>query len=105
MPTYPDWERKVLEDPYENVDYILVHKYFENYEGDTLKFFGRTEEPSRYIQSITGTIDHIKAKNGLKITASSVLMSGTSGIMIEMRIIGKSKNGISQRRSTLGRNV
>jgi len=66
MPTYPEWEREVLEESYENVDYISLHKYFENYEGDTLNFFGKIEETGRYIQAIAGTIDHIKAKKRAK---------------------------------------
>jgi len=66
MPTYPDWEREVLDECYENVDYISLHKYFENYEGDTLNFFGKIEETGRYIQAIAGTIDHIKAKKRAK---------------------------------------
>jgi len=66
MPTYPDWEREVLEETYENVDYISLHKYFENYEADTLNFFGKIEETGRYIQTIAGTIDHVKAKKRAK---------------------------------------
>jgi len=66
MPTYPEWEREVLDECYENVDYISLHKYFENYEGDTLNFFGKIEETGRYIQAIAGTIDHIKAKKRAK---------------------------------------
>jgi len=66
MHTYPDWEREVLEKCYENVDYISLHKYFENHEADTLNFFGKIEETGRYIQAITGTIDHIKAKKRAK---------------------------------------
>ena len=31
MPTYPEWERDVLEECYENVEYISLHKYFGNY--------------------------------------------------------------------------
>jgi len=66
MPTYPEWEREVLEESYENVDYISLHKYFENYEGDTLNFFGKIEETGRYIQAISGTIDYVKAKKRAK---------------------------------------
>ncbi|RII36900.1 alpha-N-arabinofuranosidase [Pseudooceanicola sediminis] len=62
MPTYPEWERQVLEECYENVDYISLHKYFGNSSRDTLNFFGKVEETGRYIQAIGGVIDFVKAK-------------------------------------------
>jgi len=66
MATYPDWERQVLEECYENVDYISLHKYFGNKSKDTLNFFGKIEETGRYIQTIAGAIDFVKAKKRAK---------------------------------------
>lgn len=66
MPTYPDWERGVLEECYENVDYISLHKYFGNSSGDTLNYFGKIEETGRYIQAVGGVIDFVKAKKRAK---------------------------------------
>ncbi|WP_152047383.1 arabinosylfuranosidase ArfA [Aureimonas psammosilenae] len=66
MPTYPDWEREVLEECYENVDYISLHKYFGNSSHDTLNYFGKVEETGRYIQAIAGAIDFVKAKKRAK---------------------------------------
>lgn len=66
MPTYPDWEREVLEECYENVDYISLHKYFGNSSNDTLNYFGKIEETGRYIQAIGGVIDFVKAKKRAK---------------------------------------
>ncbi|WP_375175080.1 alpha-N-arabinofuranosidase [Pseudooceanicola sp.] len=66
MPTYPDWERQVLEECYENVDYISLHKYFGNSSHDTLNYFAKIEETGRYIQSIAGVIDYVKAKKRAK---------------------------------------
>lgn len=62
MPTYPEWERVVLEECYDNVHYISLHKYFGNNRKDTLNYFGKIEETGRYIQSIAGVIDYVKAK-------------------------------------------
>ncbi|WP_116653623.1 alpha-N-arabinofuranosidase [Pelagibacterium sediminicola] len=62
MPTYPEWEREVLEECYENVDYISLHKYFGNSSQDTLNFFGKIEETGRYIQTIAGVIDFVKTR-------------------------------------------
>lgn len=61
MPTYPDWEREVLEECYENVDYISLHKYFGNNSRDTLNYFAKIEQTGRYIQTIGGVIDFVKA--------------------------------------------
>lgn len=66
MPTYPEWERVVLEECYENVDYISLHKYFGNNGKDTLNFFGKVEETGRYIQAVAGAIDYVKAKKRAK---------------------------------------
>ena len=30
MPTFPDWEREVLENTYDSVDYISLHRYWDN---------------------------------------------------------------------------
>ena len=51
MPTYPEWEREVLEECYENVEFISLHKYFGNSSRDTLNYFGKIEETGRYIQA------------------------------------------------------
>lgn len=66
MPTYPEWERQVLEECYENVDYISLHKYYGNNSRDTLNFFGKIEETGRYIQTIGGVIDYVKSKKRAK---------------------------------------
>lgn len=34
MPTYPEWDRIVLEHTYELADYISIHRYFENFGDD-----------------------------------------------------------------------
>ncbi|EPX76591.1 alpha-N-arabinofuranosidase [Salipiger mucosus] len=66
MPTYPEWEREVLEECYESVDYISLHKYFGNRSRDTLNYFGKIEQTGRYIQTVGGVIDYVKAKKRAK---------------------------------------
>ncbi|AJQ96638.1 alpha-N-arabinofuranosidase [Gynuella sunshinyii] len=62
MPTYPEWEREVLDACYENVDYISLHKYFGNNSNNSLNFFAKTEATGRYIQAVSSIIDFTKAK-------------------------------------------
>lgn len=66
MPTFPEWERQILEECYENVDYISLHKYFDNHEHDSLNYFAKIDETGRYIDTIAGTIDYVKAKKRAK---------------------------------------
>ncbi|MGA1759813.1 MAG: alpha-N-arabinofuranosidase [Paracoccaceae bacterium] len=62
MKTYPEWERVVLEECYENVEYISLHKYFGNSSHDSLNYFSKIDETGRYIQTVAGIIDFVKAK-------------------------------------------
>ena len=62
MPTYPEWERTVLEATYDQVDYISLHMYFENYEKNPLEYLALSEKLDRYIGTVAGTIDFVKSK-------------------------------------------
>lgn len=62
MPTYPQWEATVLEETYDQVDYISLHMYFENYEKNTAEFLALPEKLDRYINTVGGVIDYVKAK-------------------------------------------
>jgi len=66
MPTYPQWEASVLEETYDQVDYISLHMYFENYEKKTSEFLALPEKLDRYIGTVGGVIDYVKAKKRSK---------------------------------------
>jgi alpha-L-arabinofuranosidase len=66
MKSYPEWEATVLEASYDSVDYISLHKYFGNEEQDTLNYYAKAIELDRYIVTIGGVIDYIKAKKRSK---------------------------------------
>ena len=66
MPTYPDWEREVLTECYDNVDYISLHTYWQNYERDPLNFLAKSVLLDRYIGTVSGIIDYVKAKKRSK---------------------------------------
>lgn len=66
MPTYPDWEATVLDHTYEEVDYISLHMYFDNKDGDTQTYLARSLELDRYIGGVAGVIDYVKAKKRSK---------------------------------------
>ncbi|WEX89815.1 alpha-N-arabinofuranosidase [Sinorhizobium garamanticum] len=66
MKTYPEWEATVLDASYDSVDYISLHKYFGNEEQDTLNYYAKAIDLDRYIVTIGGVIDYIKAKKRSK---------------------------------------
>ncbi len=66
MPTYPAWEAEVLTECYDNVDYISLHTYWQNYEQDTGNFLANTVLLDRYIQTVGSVIDYVKAKKRSK---------------------------------------
>jgi len=62
MPTYPDWEATVLDQCHDAVDHVSLHMYFENYEQDYLNFMAKSLVMDRYIETVSGVIDYVKAK-------------------------------------------
>jgi alpha-N-arabinofuranosidase len=66
MPTYPDWEREVLTECYENVDYISLHTYWSNHERDSPGFLAKSLLLDRYIDTVGGIIDFVRAKKRSK---------------------------------------
>jgi alpha-N-arabinofuranosidase len=66
MPTFPQWEATVLEETYDQVDFISLHMYFENYEKNTAEFLALPEKLDRYIGTVSGVIDYVKSKSRSK---------------------------------------
>lgn len=66
MPTYPAWEAEVLDLTYDNVDFISLHQYWDNWDNDYLNFVAKSVPVDRYIQTIGGVIDYVKAKKRSK---------------------------------------
>ena len=67
MPTYPDWERVVLEHTYDSVDHISLHMYFANRDEQHRQLSGAERTSStRYIGTVASTIDFVQAKKRSK---------------------------------------
>jgi alpha-L-arabinofuranosidase len=66
MPTYPDWEAEVLTECYDNVDFISLHTYWDNWDNDYLNFVAKSVSLDRYINTVGGIIDYVKAKKRSK---------------------------------------
>ena len=61
MPTFGEWERVVLTETYDQVDYVSIHRYYEEKDGDLASFLGSVVDMDRFIDSVVATADHVKA--------------------------------------------
>ncbi|WP_281282934.1 alpha-N-arabinofuranosidase [Rubellimicrobium rubrum] len=66
MPTYPEWERIVLEHTYESVDYLSLHMYSQNKAKNTAEYLALSETLDRYIGTIQSVINVVKANKRSK---------------------------------------
>ena len=64
MPLFGTWERIVLEETYDEVDYISCHAYYEPIRGDYGSFLASAVNMDRFIESVVATADHVKAVRG-----------------------------------------
>lgn len=62
LPTYPEWDRVVLETVYPEVTALSCHHYFENSTGKLEDFLGSYVLMDNFIHTIASTIDYVKAK-------------------------------------------
>ncbi|MEO7722112.1 MAG: alpha-N-arabinofuranosidase [Pseudolysinimonas sp.] len=61
MPLFGTWERIVLDETYDEVDFISCHAYYEPIEGDYSSFLASAANMDRFIESVIATADHVKA--------------------------------------------
>ncbi len=62
MPTFPEWDRAMLDILYEQVDAISLHRYY--FRGDRLEdFFASSYDMGNYIRDVKITADYVRAKH------------------------------------------
>ncbi len=67
MPTFGDWERTVLRHTFEHVDYLSLHTYYTNTEGDIPSFLASNVKMNRFIKEVGAICEEIKSeKNSQK---------------------------------------
>ena len=64
MPTFGEWERVVLEETYDDIDFISCHAYYEPIDEDYGSFLASAVNMDRFIDSVVATADHVKAVRG-----------------------------------------
>ncbi len=66
MPTFADWEAMVLTEAYEEVDYLSLHNYWGNSDGDTESYLAGGILMDDFIKSVIAICDYVKAKKRSK---------------------------------------
>ncbi len=66
MPTFGAWEMQMLEECYDNVDYVSLHRYYANPTGDTRDFLARSMDMDGFIRTVTAICDAIGGKKRSK---------------------------------------
>jgi alpha-N-arabinofuranosidase len=64
MPTFGTWEEVVLEHCFDHVEYISLHAYLNNYEGDTLAFLASPDLMDSFIDEVVAIADAAAARRG-----------------------------------------
>ncbi len=62
IPTFPKWEETVLDCAYPYVDYISLHRYYNNNRSDTPSFLAAPLEADSYIRTVIAVCDYMKAR-------------------------------------------
>jgi alpha-N-arabinofuranosidase len=62
MPTYPEWDRIALETCWEHVDYLSLHYYAGNRDGDTASYLALASQFESHLDTLAGTLRYVKAK-------------------------------------------
>ncbi|MET8470888.1 alpha-N-arabinofuranosidase [Streptomyces sp. NPDC006422] len=72
MPTFAEWEAKVLAETYDLVDHISLHAYYEEHDGDRDSFLASAVDMESFIENVVATCDHVGArlKSSKKINLS-----------------------------------
>ncbi len=60
QPLYPAWDRKVLEETFDYVDYISMHRYYWN-EGNDQDFVACHKDFNDFIKTMGAVADYVKA--------------------------------------------
>lgn len=72
MPTFGAWERAVLEQAYDQITYLSLHRYYTNYGRDTGEYLGCANEMDRFIDAVTAICD---AVGGARRTSKKIHLS------------------------------
>jgi len=59
MPQFGAWEREMLEQCYDNIDYVSLHRYYANPAKDTPGFLARSADMDDFIKTVVSICDAV----------------------------------------------
>ncbi len=62
MPSWGEWERTVLREAYDHIDYLSLHNYYGNQSNDTRAYLAQSLDMDRFIRQTAAICDEIKAE-------------------------------------------
>ncbi|HET6859297.1 MAG TPA: alpha-N-arabinofuranosidase [Streptomyces sp.] len=62
MDTFAAWEATVLAETYDLVDYVSLHAYYEEADGDRDSFLASAVDMESFIENVVATCDHVGAR-------------------------------------------
>ena len=68
MPTFGEWEYRMLDECYDNIDYVSLHRYYGNPTNDTPGFLARSMDLDDFIHTVVSICDAVKGKKHSKKT-------------------------------------
>ena len=66
MPTFGEWEYQMLDQCYDEVDYVSLHRYYGNPTNDTPGFLARSMDLDEFIKTVTVICDAVGGKKHSK---------------------------------------
>ncbi len=66
MPTFAFWEDTVLSQCYDQVDYISMHQYYGNHDGNSQQYLASSDGMDQFIREVIAICDAVKAKRRAK---------------------------------------
>lgn len=64
--TYGSWEETVLENAYDDVDYLSLHQYYDNFDDNLAEFLGKSVDFDNFISEVVAISDAVKARKHSK---------------------------------------
>ena len=106
MPTYLEWDREVLEQCYDYVDGISLHRYFGNtaeLTGDnTARYLAMNLDMERQIQEIAAVCDYVQGRESRRRGSGCPSTNGMSGTVPAAACHGRDRgNGAAPPRGSV----
>ena len=61
-PTFGSWEYEMLQECYDQVDYVSLHQYYGNRDNDSANFLASNMDLDRFITGVAAICDYVKSK-------------------------------------------